>query len=1198
MKKFLFSLTLLFTSYFFISIHAALAADPTLLKNITSGSDGSSMDGFTTIDNIVYFYSSDGSNGSELWRTDGSTDGTYMVKDINSGSGSSYPNQFVEMNGSIYFSADNGTNGYELWKTNGTEGGTSMVKDIRSGASGSSPSYLTVIDDVFYFSADDGSNGAELWKSDGTSDGTVMVRNIAISGGSSPQSLVSVNGVLFFSAFFGGQGRELWKSDGTFGGTVLVKEIRSGALGSEPSSFKTVGSTLFFKADDGSVGGELWKSDGTSDGTILVKDIYSGSSSGGPNPVGGAVIGSTLYFGVDDGVSSNSFVLWKSDGTSDGTTLVKNVYFGDAVLNGSTIYFSGSDSSFGQELWKSDGTTDGTVIVKDILSGSSGSSPGEFVLKSSALYFQAYTDDYGNELWKSDGTESSTVLVKDIYIGSNDSSPQNFATLNDYLIFTAEDETYGEEPWVLDFSDSDAPSLTVADAPNNPTTDTTPTFTGSASDTVSTISSVQFQVDGTGGSWSSCAADDSIFDESSESFSCTISTLSEGTHTIYFRATDSNSNVSGNASESITVDISAPSITLTSLSPDPTSDTTPTFSGTATDSNSTISAVRFQIDATSGSWTSCTANDGVFNESSESFTCTSSGLNEGEHTVYIGGTDALGNTTSSGNYRLDTFTIDPTPSYLTAYSPSNGAYFRQQRPTYKFRASAGSVAQFSSYTLSAQHKDGTGFNVTNIPVDAPSITNTRYTITSTGYNDGNNDNDFIYITTSSSPDWDSASNDGRLKEGKNTWSMTAYETSGNTISVGNTFYVDVTKPQINNIETSTLGLFEGYLLSTQTRPKISFTLSDNLVPYKYVVDVYRQNYVLGIETGRTLISSESITPVLGTDQLSIALDFSPQQSLPYGKYLFLLTGYDKADNTSDISTLSLQLLSQEKAEELLKKPVKKESKAFSLPELEKKAILRRQKEAQELEILLKNLKKTADKVDVRAATVANAIYQPLSSFAVSAQKALVVFIDGIDEGLTLFVQGLNLPTLPSSTVKPLEERIVALRRSEHEETVHGAPDLGLSTDKVQDRFKEFHSPSNKKVQELFSAATTVLHGFEEPVEDVVGFGSRFKAGAESFYAIVFDKESTRISNVTIEEIGTDYVVVSWETNHPATGKVNYGPTLSFGEEVQLTKYENKHKAKLPKLTPGKKYFFEVMSHGKNYTYDSFYTVETIIEEKD
>jgi hypothetical protein len=338
-------------------------------------------------------------------------------------------------------------------------------------------------------------------------------------------------------------------------------------------------------------------------------------------------------------------------------------------------------------------------------------------------------------------------------------------------------------------------------------------------------------------------------------------------------------------------------------------------------------------------------------------------------------------------------------------------------------------------------------------------------------------------------------------------------------------------------------------------------------------------------------------PVLSTDQLSIPLVFTPQQNIPYGKYLFILTGYDKAENASDVSTLSLQLLSQEKAEELLKKPVKKETKTFSLPELEKKAILRRQKEARALEVLVQDVKKTTDKLDSRITSAVTYVYQPLRSFALSTKDVFGSIVNLLDGGLTMLAKRTQLPTLSVETSPSLEERIIEIRKDEHIET-DATTELSLSSEKIEAQFKEHHAPTNKKIQEVFDAASTTLHGFQEPVENMFGFASRVRTGAQTFYAIVFDKEPTRISNVTIEEIGTDYVTVSWETNHPATGKVNYGSTLSFGEEVQLTKYETVHRARLKGLTPGKKYFFEVMSHGKNYTYDSFYTVETIIEEKE
>ncbi|MCB0845086.1 MAG: hypothetical protein KDE26_17680, partial [Bacteroidetes bacterium] len=53
---------------------------------------------------------------------------------------------------------------------------------------------------------------------------------------------------------------------------VLVKNIHP-IGGSEPMYLTNVNGTLFFQANDGGNGEELWKSDGTYDGTVMVKDI-------------------------------------------------------------------------------------------------------------------------------------------------------------------------------------------------------------------------------------------------------------------------------------------------------------------------------------------------------------------------------------------------------------------------------------------------------------------------------------------------------------------------------------------------------------------------------------------------------------------------------------------------------------------------------------------------------------------------------------------------------------------------------------------------------------------------------------------------------------------------------------------------------------------------------------------------------------
>ncbi|NES70226.1 MAG: hypothetical protein F6K24_35925, partial [Okeania sp. SIO2D1] len=70
----------------------------------------------TNIDGTLYFRAFDGTNGTELWKSDGTPDGTVLVKDILPGSSDSFPDNLTNIDGTLYFRADNGTNGTELWK--------------------------------------------------------------------------------------------------------------------------------------------------------------------------------------------------------------------------------------------------------------------------------------------------------------------------------------------------------------------------------------------------------------------------------------------------------------------------------------------------------------------------------------------------------------------------------------------------------------------------------------------------------------------------------------------------------------------------------------------------------------------------------------------------------------------------------------------------------------------------------------------------------------------------------------------------------------------------------------------------------------------------------------------------------------------------------------------------------------------------
>ncbi|MGH9004096.1 MAG: ELWxxDGT repeat protein, partial [Acidimicrobiia bacterium] len=237
----------------------------------------------------------------------------FQVKDIYPG-GSSNPTDLTAVSPSLFdgapllFAATDGTHGIELWRSDGTSGGTFMVSDILPGSSSSVPAELTRVaggllsPGRLFFRAFEGTAGNELWKTDGTAAGTVLVKDIrpGAEGISlpwlGPNQLVNVNGTLFFSAITSTNGQELWKSDGTPAGTVLVRDIHPGAQNSSPGGLTAIGSVVFFSADDGTNGRELWISDGTFAGTAMVADLEPAGSS---SPEELTVWDGILYFTAD-----------------------------------------------------------------------------------------------------------------------------------------------------------------------------------------------------------------------------------------------------------------------------------------------------------------------------------------------------------------------------------------------------------------------------------------------------------------------------------------------------------------------------------------------------------------------------------------------------------------------------------------------------------------------------------------------------------------------------------------------------------------------------------------------------------------------------------------------------------------------------------------------------------------------------------
>ncbi|WP_333801105.1 ELWxxDGT repeat protein [Phnomibacter sp.] len=213
-----------------------------------------------------------------------------MVKDMNEGTGDgiSFTSGKVlyDFQGALYYTATNGAanSGFEIWKSDGTANGTIMLKDINPGTASSQPGQFLAASNVLYFSATEPTTGSELWKTDGTTAGTVIALDMIPGTGSGGAGLKLIrNDTLYFTTSNGTKGSELFKTDGTPAGTFLVKDIVPGATGSSPDLLTIAGNDIYFIATTTAEGRELWKTDGTAAGTNLVLDIFPGSSSSNIN---------------------------------------------------------------------------------------------------------------------------------------------------------------------------------------------------------------------------------------------------------------------------------------------------------------------------------------------------------------------------------------------------------------------------------------------------------------------------------------------------------------------------------------------------------------------------------------------------------------------------------------------------------------------------------------------------------------------------------------------------------------------------------------------------------------------------------------------------------------------------------------------------------------------------------------------------
>lgn len=437
----------------------------------------------------------DGVHGRELWRTDSTEAGTSLVADITPGPSGSDVFSLAAAGGYFFFAAAG-----ELWRSDGTATGTQTFGGLQglpsalgsdvsiAGTDGlwkSDGASLELIDDgarppglpVSYLTAAAGRvfftdpDRRTLWVSDGTDSGTAHLGDFSSVG-----PLWSAGRRVYFSPEEHSTGTDPWSSDGSAAGTIPVAGFEGGGA----ADFTAVGGRVFYSAADDAHGFELWTLDGGTESPRLVADLEPGFASSSPSHL--TVFGRSLVFTREDNVGG----LWRSDGTTAGTTKFFAARVDQIAAGADRLWFTGYDTvSYGlwitdatpggtvklasnpgsvwlmtpagrrlfyfvgggafPELWTSDGTPQGTHSIrafKELYGIAAGPGGTAFIAANDGVH--------GRELWHSDGTADGTALVRDILPGTGSSEPQSLLAVDGLLLFTALDGENGRELWRSD----------------------------------------------------------------------------------------------------------------------------------------------------------------------------------------------------------------------------------------------------------------------------------------------------------------------------------------------------------------------------------------------------------------------------------------------------------------------------------------------------------------------------------------------------------------------------------------------------------------------------------------------------------------------------------------------------------------------------------------------------------------------------
>jgi ELWxxDGT repeat protein len=368
------------------------------LEEICPGECGARRQVLGTLGGVA-LWAGQGEVRQHLWRSDGTREGTFMLGGGDlalAGLVDAIGSAYAFAGGSFYFTGHTEENGTEIWRTDGTQEGTRLVEDLAPGLDSSSIREIAAAgDEVFVLLENeirifgpDGSrrvhsfdgrsvdlwpiwkdrlffrNGGTLWTSDGTPAGTRLL--LESVGFESLRWMGSGTRGIYFVAVDPVHGQEVWRSDGTAQGTRRLTDLPDSIVLGALSDFRDataaveIGDTLLFVAYHIDVGPRLFRLS-TKSGSVA--PISQGRVERPLVPVGNRVVFTTSQNYRDCEVWSAG-ALGASVRIADDPSCVTSPLAGRVAFAAvrDRVYFA-TASPAGLQLWRSNGTAAGTDLL-------------------------------------------------------------------------------------------------------------------------------------------------------------------------------------------------------------------------------------------------------------------------------------------------------------------------------------------------------------------------------------------------------------------------------------------------------------------------------------------------------------------------------------------------------------------------------------------------------------------------------------------------------------------------------------------------------------------------------------------------------------------------------------------------------------------------------------------------------------------